>query len=86
MRKIIVSTLFMALALAWSFQDARAGAIRFAGKKFAQGSTAVAGATADGAQAAGGAVKTGAVTVGKGAKATPRLIARGGKSIAKAVW
>ena len=96
-RKKIITTLFVALALAWSFQPARAGAIRYAGKKITQGTTAVAGVTADGAQAAGGgmaaagkasggAVKTSAVTVGKGAKATPSLVARGGKSIAKAIW
>jgi len=96
-RKKIITSLFVALALAWAFQPARAGAIRYAGKKITQGTTAIAGATADGVQAAGGgmaaagkasggAVKTGAVTAGKGAKATPGLIARGGKSIAKAIW
>lgn len=96
-RKTIITTLFVTLALGWTFLPAQAGAIRFAGKKLVQGSTAVAGATADGAQAAGGgmaaagkasggAVKTGAVAVGKGAKAAPGLIARGGKSIVKAIW
>ena len=96
-RKKIITSLFVALALAWSLLPAHAGAIRYAGKKITQGTTAVAGATADGVQAAGGGmaaagkasggvVKTGVVTVGKGAKATPGLMARGGKSIVKAIW
>ena len=97
MRKKIITTLFVALTLACALLPAQAGAIRYAGKKITQGTTAVAGATADGVQAAGGgmatagkasggAVKTAAVTAGKGAKATPGLIARGGKSIARAIW
>lgn len=97
----VLAAIFVSLAFFWGAQEARAGAIRFAGKKIAQGSSALAGATADGAQAAGGGVatagraaggafKAGVVSVGKGAKATPGLAARGakatGKGLGKLIW
>jgi hypothetical protein len=79
----------------WLAQDARAGAIRYAGKQLGKGTVAVAQTTSNAAQAAGGgvatagkatggALKTGTVAVGKGAKATPGLVAQGTTSMAKA--
>jgi len=86
--------LLAALAICWAAQDAHAGAIRFAGKKLAKGTTTVASATAGGVatagKATGGVVATGAGGFAKGAKATPRLLARGtkaaAKGVAKAIW
>jgi hypothetical protein len=84
----------IALALSWGTQDAQAGAIRFAGKKLAKGTTTVASTTAGGVasagKATGGAVATGAGGFAKGVKATPGVLARGtkaaAKGIAKAIW
>jgi hypothetical protein len=78
----------------WLAQNARAGAIRYAGKQIGKGTVVVAQTTSDAAQAAGGSVatagkatggalKTGTVAVGKGAKATPGLVAQGTASIAR---
>lgn len=97
MRFKILAVLFGALVLSWAAQDARAGAIRYAGEKIGQGTAAVAQTTADAAQTAGsgvanagkatgGAIKTGAVAVGNGAKATPGIVARGTAAAAKGVW
>jgi len=97
----MLGAILVSLAFIWGAEEAEAGAIRFAGKKVRQGSTAVAGVTAATAQAAGGGVaivgkttggviKTGVVATGKGAKATPALAARGAKAMAKglarAIW
>jgi hypothetical protein len=94
LRPRILVMFLTALALAWAAQDAQAGAIRFAGKKLAQGTTTVASATAGGVatagKATGGVVATGAGGLAKGAKASPGLLARGtkavAKGIAKAIW
>jgi len=83
-----------ALAFFWAAEDGQAGAIRFAGKKLAKGTTTVASATAGGVasagKATGGVVATGAGGLAKGAKATPGVMARGtkaaAKGIAKAIW
>jgi len=98
--RILVTLLVVGL-FSGAASEAQAGAIRFAGKKIARGTAAVAGVTADGAQAAGGgmavagkasggALKAGAVGVGKGVAATPGLTARGakalGKGVSKVIW
>jgi len=83
-----------ALALFWGTQDAQAGAIRYAGKKLAKGTTTVASTTAGGVasagKAAGGVVATGAGGFAKSVKATPGVLARGtkaaAKGMAKAIW
>ena len=97
----LLITIAFALVFGLGTQAAEAGTVRFAGKKIAQGSTAVAAATADGAQATGdgvaeggkatgGALKTAVMATGKGAKATPGLTVKGiqgaGKGIARAIW
>lgn len=94
MRLRVLVILLATVAFFWVAQDARAGAIRYAGKQIGKGTVAVAQTTSDAAQAAGGgvatagkatggALKTGAVAVGKGAKATPGVIAQGTASVAK---
>jgi hypothetical protein len=94
LRLRILVMFLTALALSWAAQDAQAGAIRYAGKKLAKGTTTVAstaaGGVASAGKATGGVVVTGAGGLAKGAKATPGVLARGtkaaAKGIAKAIW
>jgi hypothetical protein len=97
MRLRIVSITAATIALAWSVQCARAGAIRFAGQQVGKGTIAVAQKTADAAGAAAGGVadasqatgtvlKTGTATLGKGATSAPGMAVRGTKAAASKVW
>ena len=89
MRLRVLVMFLTALAFSWAAQDVQAGVIRYTGKKLANGTTAVASATAGGVatagKATGGAVATGAGGFAKGAKATPRLVGRGTKAVAKGI-
>jgi hypothetical protein len=97
MRLRMVSVAAAIVALGWSVQCARAGAIRFAGEEVSKGSVAVAQVTADAAGAAaegigdagkatGPVLKDGAVAVEKGAVSAPGVAARGTKAAASKVW
>lgn len=94
MRGRILVTVLSVLTLAWTVDDAKAGAITYVGKQLAQGTASVAQTTANGGKAVangaatlgektGGAVKTGAVPV---AKEAPAAVAHGTARAAKKVW
>ena len=97
----LLATLIVGATFFLSTQAAQAGTVRYAGKKIAQGSSAVAGLAGNGVQAAGegvaaggkatgGALKSGVTRIRKGAKAAPGLTVRGvkgaGHGIARAIW
>ena len=96
MRARFLLIILVALAFSSAAKEAEAGATRYAGKKIAQGTTAIANVTADGAatagggmtsagRASGGAIKTGVAATGEAIKATPGLTARGAKAVGKGI-
>lgn len=94
--KLLIFSLGL-MVMSLSAQIARAGAIRYAGKEIAKGTSGIAATAATGGEAVaggvatvgkvtGGAVKTGGTATVRGMEATPGVVAHGTKTVAKKIW